>query len=358
MFSELENTTKLLLEASLKPVQGDRFQPTGFPDIGAAEYILPGDGTRMILLESAQSMANRLEQAIATPDGEIIGELAGLSYIRSELTGITDVKTTSIIEAHRLNSPWIIGEIKGMLENAMGVKGKTVAVLDWRQVAGALFRYDVNSLLHGVFLVNLNARLKLPRALSAFIEARNVREATSGGVKFDHIDPTGKLITPAKEEKATGDDDGKKKKYEGVGNVPYSRTEYTAESITSYFNLDLGQIRSYGLGRDATNLLIALALYKIIRFLDGGLRLRTACDLVMKGSLHVTSPAGFVFPDEPGLRIFLQEKIRTCKPLFANPPVTVVKPAAEKAAKKSDRKRQTEQTPTDDENDGSEDTEE
>ena len=56
----LATTPRLLLEAPLQPLQGTRFQPTGFPNLGAATYEGPG-GERMLLVESAQSMANRLE---------------------------------------------------------------------------------------------------------------------------------------------------------------------------------------------------------------------------------------------------------------------------------------------------------
>ena len=77
---------RLLVEADLVPLQGQRFQPTGFADLGAAVYTLP-DGTRMLLVESAQSMANRLEQTIVTPDGEVIPELEGLSYVAADLKG-------------------------------------------------------------------------------------------------------------------------------------------------------------------------------------------------------------------------------------------------------------------------------
>jgi CRISPR-associated protein Csb1 len=37
-------------------------------------------------------------------------------------------------------------------------------------------------------------------------------------------------------------------------------------------------------------------LYKIQRFLGEGLRLRTACDLLLKDELKATSPTGFVVP--------------------------------------------------------------
>src|ERR1700739_4732818 len=59
--STLNDIPRLLLEADLAPVIGNRFQPTGFADLGAAEYKLP-DGTKMLLVESAQSVANRLEK--------------------------------------------------------------------------------------------------------------------------------------------------------------------------------------------------------------------------------------------------------------------------------------------------------
>ena len=60
----LKDQPRLLLKAKLQPVQGSRFQPTGFPDLGAATFDAPnGDNgsKKMLLVESAQSMANRLE---------------------------------------------------------------------------------------------------------------------------------------------------------------------------------------------------------------------------------------------------------------------------------------------------------
>ena len=91
---------RLLVEADLVPLQGQRFQPTGFADLGAAVYTLP-DGIRMLLVESAQSMANRLEQTIVTPDGEVIPELEGLSYVAAELKGkdVGPLSITTLLEA-------------------------------------------------------------------------------------------------------------------------------------------------------------------------------------------------------------------------------------------------------------------
>jgi CRISPR-associated protein Csb1 len=63
-----------------------------------------------------------------------------------------------------------------------------------------------------------------------------------------------------------------------------------------FFNLDLALIRGFGLGADVEHLLLALALFKIQKFLRDGLRLRTACDLELSGALVVQRPGDFTMP--------------------------------------------------------------
>ncbi len=311
MFSKLQDCSRLLMDAEFAPVQGDRFQPTGFADLGAATYSLP-DGTRMLLVESAQSMANRLEAALLNSDNELIHELRGLPYVKVTLKGATEAVTNSLIEAHRINSPFIIVDESFQAKFKEAAQYKKHMPLNWKNIAAALLRYDVNSLLHGVFLANLDdGRIKVPRALSAFIEATGVREAVSGGVKNNPIDPSGKIRAEKYDKNV-------------YGNVPYQRVEYTADRMTAYFNLDLGLLRSYRLGNDAHDLLIALALYKIRIFLKEGTRLRTACDLKMRGGINVTEPEGFEIPEKGQLLNFLQQKIVACKGVFADPPVTEI----------------------------------
>ncbi len=61
-----------------------------------------------------------------------------------------------------------------------------------RKLAGVLLKYDINSLLHGIFIAKADiagGRMRLPRVLTAFIEAKNVTVASSGGVKNDHVNP-------------------------------------------------------------------------------------------------------------------------------------------------------------------------
>ena len=297
--SALDSQNRILMEVPLKPVQGSRFQPTGFPDLGAATY--QAGGSACLLVESAQSMANRLEATI-WDDGknEPIEEAAGLSYIK-----INDSKgaylSSSIVESHRINSPYIL---EGADRSFFETLRKEFAVMesgpiDRSKLAATLFKYDVNSLLHGVFLAKkelAGGRLRIARCISSFVEAEMVQVAASGGVKNDHVNPQGDTA-------------------KGFGNVPFHREEFTAEKINAFFSVDLQQIRAFGLGDDAVRLLIVLALLKIRLLLEGNMRFRTACDLQVAscGPIVAQRPSGFQLPDAAQLFIELTACIEKCK---------------------------------------------
>lgn len=352
-FDLLSASPRVLIEAALRPVAGTRIQPTGFPDLGAAAYDAPdgnGGTVSTLLVESAQSMANRLE-AVCWDEGadDLAPELAGLPYVRVKLAGLGDGSdtTTSIQEFHRLNSPYIMSGVNedkksfadvlkpelGMVAVAgvkkggkKGAKEESAAdaatsdkepddvagVVNLRKLAAVCFKYDPNSLVHGVFLEKIAGRLRHPRALSAFIEASGVGRADSGGVKFDRAMPK-----PLK-----GLDAAK-----GFGNVPFHRTEYTAKSITAFFTVDLAQIRGYGLPAEAGNLLVALSLWKVRQFLDSSMRLRSACELELVddgGSVVAKRPKGFALPPADELDELVRDLIKQCQraKLFATPTVT------------------------------------
>lgn len=317
-YPKLENEPRMLLEAQLRPLQGQRFQPTGFADLGAARYTLP-DGTEMLLVESAQSVANRMELACwDEANDDLIPKLTGLPYIvvKDEQGGNL---TNSILEAHRINSPYILeGKDKSVFNEIKNdAAGMEIGPIKLKDLAKLIFKYDASAVLHGVFLAKselAGGRLRMTRALSGFIEARNVRTADSGGVKNDRVNPSG---------------DTK----QGFGNVPFHRTEFVAEEIKAYFNLDLALLRGYGLGQSATSLLIAMSLFKVRRFLSTGLRLRTACDLQAVDGLSITAPAGLSLPNEEVLLQECEKLIQNCKSQFAG--VTEVKwqPAKDKKVK-------------------------
>jgi CRISPR-associated protein Csb1 len=314
------NQARFLLDVPLKPRQGDRFQATGYPDLGPARYAVNRESgsVEVVLVESPQSMANHLESMVfdpplsprqPDPTAPLAKCLDGMPYVRVDRPDKTPL-TNSILEAHRLNSPYILEgtdtTVLDMLKR--DVAGMEKGPVDIRKLAKVVFRYDPNAVLHGVFLAKSDlagGRLRLPRLLSAFIEATNARQAFSGGVKNDHIDPSG---------------DTKK----GFGNVPYARTEFTGP-LTAFFSLDLAMLRGYRLGDAAEQFLCALAAFKIRRFLDYGLRLRTACDL---------TPAGEVngLPPEADAASALEKAVGACKKAGLFTGVTVVQYAGKEAA--------------------------
>jgi CRISPR-associated protein Csb1 len=257
---------RTVLEADLAPLAGSLFQPTGFPDLGAAEF-----GDNRLLVESAQSMANWLEGTTwDAASNDQVPELAGVPYVRV-VDPVGNFLSSSRLEAHRLASAYImngtVGDVNGekWMEEQLGLaKGRP---LDYRAVARACFRLDPVSLVHGVFFARKNWpwQPRISRAVTSFIEASSVKPAVSGGVKRDVV------INEAKGG-ATA---------EGYGTVPHHRVEYTADKITAYFTTDHAQLRSYGLSEPATALLEALADFEIATLLDRGMRLRTRCDLVV-----------------------------------------------------------------------------
>lgn len=311
--SSLENEPRLLVEATLEPVQGARFQPTGFPNLGHAVYDSPDEQGQFVLVESAQSMANRLETVcwdeVADDWTSALKGLPVVKVVDEEGKSLTN----SLLEAHRLNSPYILeGKDKSVVEMLKDrLAAMEVGRVDLRELAKVLLEFDTNALLHGVFLAKkalAGGRLRLPRSLSAFIEAENARRAVSGGVKNDSLNPS------------HGGDNT-----EGFGNVIFARDEWVAAKITAYFNLDLRQIRAFGLGAGVERLLIMLALFKIRKFLVEGLRLRTACDLDVK-SILVTRPDGFELPSLDSLEAELPGLIQdvAAKGLFGENPVLTV----------------------------------
>ena len=295
--SPLAVAPRLLFTVPLAPLQGQRFQPTGFPGLGAATF--RSEAGDCLLVESAQSMANRLELTVwDDANQDLKTEFSGLSHVRinrSDGSFLTD----TILEPHRLNSPYLLEESSKKFFNLLKASfgGLETGPVDRKKLALTLFEYDVGSLLHGVFLAKkelAGGRLRVARAMSVFIEADGVRVAASGGVKNDHVNPSG--------------DTGK-----GFGNVPFARDEFTADSISLYANIDLAQIRGYGLGDDAVRLLQLLALYKLRALVDGNLRLRTACDLrVDSPCIIATAPIGFTLPDVASIAVELQKAIAAC----------------------------------------------
>ncbi len=286
-------TNRIMLDVPMRPAIGTRFQPTGFPDLGAAEFDRPSTDDngapiweRALLVESAQSMANRLE-GVAWDDGDNrpVDLFTGLPYVRVVHADTGEYLTSSRTEAHRLASALIKDatldstSMKTVVAERLGLRDDRP--IPPRAIARAVLALDPFCLIHGVFFADRGwpGQPKIARAITGFVEAIDVRAADSGGVKKDHV------------RHSLGDQSGGGTA-EGYGTVPFHRVEWTARKIIASFALDVRQVRSYGLDASATNLIEATALWEIRSLVEHGLRLRTACDLeptVDLGSLGLPS---------------------------------------------------------------------
>ncbi|MER7209806.1 type I-U CRISPR-associated RAMP protein Csb1/Cas7u [Streptosporangium sp. NPDC000239] len=263
---------RLRYTAHLRPALGSTFQPTSFPDVGAARFSRAGGGDSL-LVESVQSMANRLEATTwDRAERKPVTLVEALPYVRVHRgSNPEEYLTSSRQEAHRLASAFVRDSAldgQPMLEvirDRLGLVKDTP--LDYPRMARAILGLDPFCLLHGVFFSHRSwlGQPRFTRAISAVIEAHDVREVISGGRKADHV--RHQLV------------EGEGGTSEGYGSIPFHRVEWTAGDITAMFVVDVDLLRSYGLGAGTTELLALLALWEIRTLLARGLRLRTACDL-------------------------------------------------------------------------------
>lgn len=286
MIEALMEEPRFVVDAALAPVSGSTFQPTGFPDLGAAEFERP-DGSIAVLVESVQSLTNHFE-AIGwdAHARRPIALLEALPYIEVVAGSDEALLTTSREEPHRLAAAYVRDStIEGeggtaWIANRLGLTAGRP--LDWPHIYREIFALDPLCLVHGVFFSDQkwHGNPKVRRALTAVIEAHDAKPVIWGGVKRDDV-------SFRQEGAGTAE--------EGYGFVPYGRKDYTAREIRLTASIDLQQIRGYGLDETATRLLSAIALWELSSLLAGPLRLRTACDLEVI-SLSVRRPDAATLP--------------------------------------------------------------
>lgn len=299
----LKGESPLVLTATLEPIGGDRFQPAGFPEIGHVIYKAPrkdGSTENVCIVDSAASMANHLETVCqcGAHDPDLVEELAGMPHIRCVTGDLSDGKlpsekrevvVTSLTEGHRIASSYFIegavlsGDAKATKKNKDGkdepltlereLIDKFGIVLPgsskahpppdkWWSVFKTIFEVDPNSLVHGVLFPQW--QIKIPRALTAHLEAFGAGRVDRSGVKFDRL---GKTTS---------------------GQPIFAVDDATAEAIRASFVLDVSLIRSFGrkkgddtvgLSESQQEFLVALALWKIQKLLASPFRFRSGCHL-------------------------------------------------------------------------------
>ncbi len=297
-----EGPLRLILTAWLEPVGGlDRFQPAGFPEIGHVIYDAPRSGNaieRVCIIDSPASMANHLESVCQRSrwDPELVSELKGMPYLRcvtdpangssseNEPNKNTEVVVTSLTEGHRIASTYFLDgrrmngdskpigngdPFKGEFATECGIVLKDSNKAHpppeaWWKVFSTIFKYDPNSLVHGVLFPQW--QIKIPRVLTAHLEAFGAGRVDSSGVKFDRL---GKTTS---------------------GQPIFAKDDETAREIRATFVLDLALLRSFGranngdkdrkgLTDEEKKFLVELALWKIGRLVSGPFRYRSGCDL-------------------------------------------------------------------------------
>lgn len=286
---QLDSASRLLVEAELKVATGGggRFQPTGFPDLGPALY-RGADGTDWLLVESPQSMANRLER-VCWIDGDEetnrVGaynvDCSGIPYVLATDSNNNPL-TASTLEAHRLSSPYLWGQpfdhpqdnskkitLAKYLEDLFDLRENRL--VPWKKVAEGLLKVDPACLLHGIWFNESSfagGKVRLTRSLSGYIEARDPSTANFGFQKRD--------VVSDRTDKEAGQSAA-----EGYGSVIGPKQHFTSPEIKAYFQIDLERLRSYGLSNETVRALAAWAIYKIRRVLvasrDGVADLRTEC---------------------------------------------------------------------------------
>ncbi len=275
------NQNRLVIQATLAPVAGKtRFQPAGFPEIGHVIYNTP-DNQKVCIVDSAASMANHLETVCVNGfDLNLVDELEGLPYVEC-VTGDNgdEVVVTSLSEGHRLASDYFLkgkrllnnipeertfGEVlrddEFQLRN-LGTKTHPLPA-QWWNVFSTIFRYDPNSLVHGILFPAMG--IKLSRVLTATLDAFGADRVATAGVKFDKLGKT------------------------NSGQPIFAKDEETASEIRATFVIDLSLIRSFGRGNNGLNdaqkqLLLAFALWKVGKLLGSSFRFRSECDLDLAG---------------------------------------------------------------------------
>jgi len=299
----LKGESPLILTATLEPIVGDRFQPAGFPEIGHVIYKAPrkdGSTENVCIVDSPASMANHLESICqyGAHDLDLVEDLDGMPYIRcvtntaegKEPTKNREVVATSLTEGHRIASSYfVLGSVLGQdgkkamrknekdedepltlerdLTDKFGIvlpgSSKAHPPPDkWWKVFKTIFEMDPNSLVHGVLFPQW--QIKIPRALTAHLEAFGAGRVDRSGVKFDRL---GKTTS---------------------GQPIFAVDDATAESIRATFVLDVSLIRSFGRKRPTDTLglsdkqqefLVALALWKMEKLLHSPFRFRSGCHL-------------------------------------------------------------------------------
>ena len=245
LVDELLHQDRVLISADLHLANGSFLQPTGFPDIGACVYI-DAKGHRRCLVESEQSMANRLEAVCMKAPGVWREPLAG----RLPVILVEDKKkrllATNLTEPHRVASSYVLESViqgtpqdndaktlQHKLAEHLGLDGKTWSLDRRERLTQSVFALDPAAVLHGFQFMQWEAvGLRAARLLHARLEATlaDDGEVHYGLVKVDGIEPESSAA-----------------KKSNKGQSIAAKARYVPTSIQATFEIDVLALRERSL---------------------------------------------------------------------------------------------------------------
>jgi len=256
ILEQMYSKDRVIITAKLTISAGAFLQPTGFPDIGPCIYT-DSDGNRRCLMESEQSMANRLEAVCMKSPGHWVDDLRQLPVI--EVRDANNcLLATNLTEPHRIASSYVLegklngSDVKSILAGKLGLgEGGASWALDGRESLEKLvFALDPAALLHGFQFVQWKfVGLRQTRLLSARLECLLAEEPEVhyGMVKFD-------LIEPSSQGEGTN---------KGQSIAAKSRVVPAKDGIKASFDIDLIGLKNLAVSTPQKRFLLALALWKI-----------------------------------------------------------------------------------------------
>jgi CRISPR-associated protein Csb1 len=314
LLEQLYAQDRVVITASLKLTNGHFLQPTGFPDIDACIY-RDKEGRRWCLVESEQSMSNRLEAVCMKSPGVWVDDLKGLPLVVVKNKD-GDLLATNLTESHRVASSYVLDGVRNyqrivttkfddkkkddeaekkaldeatmraLFESRLGLRnGGDFWPLDKREdLEKLIFALDPAALLHGFQFVQWKfVGLRQTRLIHARLEAEvaDDPEVHYGMVKWDAIEPES-----TREERAN------------KGQSIAAKSRIVPKDISATFEIDVLALKSLSLDEDRKKFLLGLGLWKIGAFLANkasfdprsrstgpSLRLRADCYLTCDESI-------------------------------------------------------------------------
>jgi CRISPR-associated protein Csb1 len=292
LLEQLYAQDRVVITASLKLTNGRFLQPTGFPDIDACIY-RDKEGRRWCLVESEQSMSNRLEAVCMKSPGVWVDDLKGLPLIAVKNKD-GDLLATNLTEPHRIASSYVLegsvsdnrplGEIA---KERIGINNGIWPLNRRTDLEKFVFALDPGALLHGFQFIDKKffggfVGLRQVRLLHARLEAElpeQEPEVHYQMVKFDQIEQD-----PQRET--------------NKGQSIAAKSRIVPKDIVATFEIDVLALKSMSLEEDRKKFLLGLALWKIGAFLANkpsfdvrsrstgpSLRLRADCYLTCDESI-------------------------------------------------------------------------